>query len=244
MIESKHDIYKIDNYLIKIGLVIFAFSMLLLIGFITEYNKDPNLEENIPPLVFLVFFIIGSLSLLIIGYIVRKKEQTVSIVLTKLRQTIEVSVTDLSVQTGISRIKILNSLKIINRRLPDFYIWNQKIDTIADGRLKRTVALVEKCSSCGNTIGKEYPVAADQLPECPYCSTLLSSEEWNRVKSDSIKTIKEEDLHSINNRYAHAAKDKSFSWPVFIFLFIFFWPGAIIYLLAKQLNYGVKQIKG
>lgn len=228
--KIKHDIYTIDNILIKGGYIFLVLFVLIGYSMISKIEGDFNLfYEKIPSLVFLIS---GSVLMLWSGYHFRNIENRINTILKILTITSEVSLTELHRNTGYSIKEIESAIFTINKKLPYYYVINKSSDTISDGRLTTKLARVENCASCGKKMNMDVSVSSDSIPECPYCGVPLHPDRWNSLKREAILDIQK-------NRFSKSSDSKvkiipdDFSWPIFIFLIVFFMPAGLIYYVIK-----------
>jgi hypothetical protein len=171
------------------------------------------------------FFFLGSLFMLFYGYVIRKKENRINSILRNLEIAREVSVPELIENTNHREEHLKEAIKVINNRGFGYYVWNRSTNTIADGRLMRRMVHVETCSSCGNKIGKKFPLVMDNLPQCPSCGSPLDIDQWNTLKVRELDKIDSE-----SEQTQSSSRKKPINIGILIFLLIFAWPAAIFYV--------------
>jgi hypothetical protein len=239
MNEDRYNIYSIDDILIKVGYVF--LSLFILTGGTAVSNMvkgaTPDQSEMLYTAALMLF--LPAMIFLLIGYIFRGKERVAAAIMHKMEITPEVSVADLMKSSGISRRAVERALLLINRRGIGYYILEGESDRIVDGRLYRTMVLVDRCERCGSAISQSFPVSQTEPPLCPYCGTPVGFERWNDMRNRAFEDIRKQDAPSIQTGNlpqtlaASADSRKTFSKPVFILLLLFFWPAAIIYAAVK-----------
>jgi len=222
---KKIDVYKIDNFLIKLGII----GLLLFFIYLISVTKNFQLQilfENSPFETFVVLSgLLTSAVFLFIGIFYRRKENLVSSILSSLNTARETSIPQMVYSTGYTKKQIIESVKEINKRALGYYIIDG--ESISDSRLQRSMVLVDTCTSCGNSIGKTYPLQMNSIPHCPYCSKPLDVNHWNELKMRTLENMDGEPDRSETD-------SGEISIGILIFLIIFFWPGAIIYVLNKR----------
>lgn len=256
---AKKDIFKIDNYLIRIGvlfLIIGVISLFSAPGLYTdllitgdnqiyfEKWEGRTLEEvqaekgekmDIMVLDFPTKRIILTISgffLLLIGIVYRKKENKIISVWDALDRTTEAKVADLSVSLGVSRDFILQNLKHINAQQNAYYVYVSSNDSIVDGRLMGEHVVSLKCSGCGNTINEKVSLTDLHSTSCPYCGAGIEVGELSKKRTEIL-----------HKNATETAETSDFSTGLFIFLLLFFWPAALIYYVVKKGNSSKKAIE-
>jgi hypothetical protein len=220
---AKYDIYKLDNYLIRLGYILLITSVISLIA--SRPVKQIEQGASYFHIIILGFLFLGSLFMLYNGYRIRKKENRINSILRNLEIAREVSVPELLQNTNHKEDHLEEAIQVINSRGYGYYVWNRSTSTIADGRLMRRMIFVDTCSSCGKKIGKKFPLVMDHLPECPSCGSPLDIDQWNTLKVRELDKIDSE-----SQEVRSSFKKKPINIVLLIFLLIFFWPAAIIYV--------------
>jgi hypothetical protein len=246
---AKKNIYKVDNYCFAIGVLLLILGLSIFVDPRT-YNEvtirqgtsytfenkngrtvdqirtiagaDEVIESRFP----LIRSIIGvnGLIILSIGITYRRRENKIIAVWNALDRTGEAKVNDLAVSLGLDRAFITGHLKDINAQRGAYYVWDQGSDKIVDGKLMTDFLLVTECKSCGSKIDEK--ISFDQLspPKCKYCGNPVSvPADLNKLKQDILLT-----------RDVATGDEKKFNVGIFVALLIFFWPGAIVYLVLHR----------
>ncbi|CAA6803781.1 MAG: Unknown protein [uncultured Thiotrichaceae bacterium] len=214
----KKDIYKIDNLLITIGRILLVFSLLSTGCSMSTNSLTQDWASWVLPLS-------AAISLLVVGGLIRHKENQIIAIWNILEHSTEVSMQELMHNTGFERPFIQQALLLINRRGDAYYVWESKNDIIVDGRLRTTLLSVPQCSNCGGIINQTLTLDLNQRPSCPYCGKMVSTGQINQLKSEAIDKI----------RTAGARQEaKGFSIWIFIILFVVFWPAAVAYAVWKS----------
>jgi hypothetical protein len=236
---NNYDIYKIDNFLIKFGYIILIISIILFIRSVLP--ELYNIKEIIisATIIIFLFLFIGSIIMLKYGYYFRNKDNMINAILRQMEIAIEVSSIELMDSTGYTSAQLEESIQAINKHGIGYYVWNKDTGIISDGRLRRRMVYVDNCPSCGNRIGKQFPITLDEIPTCPSCGTTLDVNHWNELKYKEFQKI--EDNKMISDERDRQNKPK-ISIPVLIILILLFWPGAIIYILIKNRGNRFNQI--
>jgi hypothetical protein len=250
---AKKDIYKIDNYFITIGTIFLIIGLTIFLDpntymevsirkgdtyqyedkhgrtldqIKTEKGADEVTETTFP---LIRSIILGNgIILLVIGIFYRRRENKIIAVWNALDRTGEAKVNDLAASLGLDRTFITNHLKDINAQQTSYYVWDQASDRIMDGKLMTEFLLVVECNNCGSKVNEKVAIDLISPPKCKYCgSPISSSESLNKLKQDVLTT------HATVVA-SQAADKKEFNVVLFIVLMIFFWPGAIVYLIMKK----------
>lgn len=222
MKDRRHNLLRIDDVLIKIGLLfLFAFIYVLVI--------DTNGIDQTRLLLTLLFGL-PAVAFLVAGYRARRRERRALSIWKKLDLASDVAAADLLGATGYTRPQLEDALLLINRRGDAFYVWDRESDRIVDGRLRTATVIVENCPGCGSGINKSFPVSAGP-PVCPWCGKALAAERWNELKEQAFARIE-------NSRQQPAGPAPAaltpFRLSTFILLIIFFWPAAVIYATRRN----------
>lgn len=251
---AKKDIYKIDNYFIRIG-----FVMLILggLGFLdpslyydvtiksssgteTHYEYENYAGRTIDEMrqekggqVELIEWsfpwartiLVGNgFILVVIGYYFRSREKKVITVWNALDHSGEARVADLSINLGLPREFILKHLKDINAQTHGAFTYDSRSDKIINSRLLTEFLVMVDCVSCGTKINQKVSLDLSNPPRCNYCGTGVPADHLNKLKQEVILSLKS----------TPAPVESDFSIGVFIALMIFFWPGAVIYVIKKK----------
>jgi len=243
----KKDVFKIDNYLINIGVLFLVIGLvtILLDPFtyidvdLTEINEgdsansnDKNSVEgneiinevvNEKPIKRSIMALSG-LVLLIVGIYYRKKENKIHSIWDALERTNEGKLRDLEASLGLSRSFILDNLKHINAQLGAYYVYISAKDLIVDGRLLEEHTLSVTCDGCGHAINQKVSLANLGKPTCNYCGASISVTELSKLKKGVVSDFASEST----------APKSDFNLAIFIPLLIFFWPAAIGYMVYKK----------
>lgn len=254
---AKKDIYKIDNYFIRIGYILFfvgGIGMAFDPGLWNEITvekrqgstvsytyenrngrtldeiqreKGPGLvvSERSFPLVRAIVLINGII-LLIIGYYYRSIESKIISIWNALEQAGEAHVPSLSVSIGVSREFILAHIKDINAQHQASFTYDSRSDKIINNRLLNEFLVTSDCMNCGNKINQLVSLDLSNPPKCSYCGTGVPTEHLNKLKQEVLITMQVQPT---------TGKEKDFNVTVFVLLLIFFWPGAIFYVVKKKM---------
>ncbi len=249
---AKKDVFKIDNYLITIGILFLIAGLATTFLDPRSYNdllveKSPGsytfedyegrtLEEvqqelgsDVTVTVIEKPFIrpiigISGLLLLMVGVYYRKKENKIHSIWDALEKTKEGKLRDLEVSLGLKRSFILNNLKHINAQLGAYYVYISAKDTIVDGRLMEEHTLSVKCTGCGHSIKKKVSLANLEKPACDYCGAPVPVAELSKLRKDVVNQFV----------WDNTSKKSDFNLAIFIPLLLFFWPAAIGYMVYKK----------
>lgn len=248
---AQKDIYKIDNYFITIGIVLLVVSAISIFADPRSYSEltisngssfkfedregrtDVQIKEQngsnteiaanaFPKIRSLIG--LNGLIILGIGLFYRSREKKIISIWDALDRSGESKVRDLSVSLGLSSNFILKHLKEINAQRNVYFVYDSEHDKIVDGKLMAEYAIVATCSGCGNNINQRVSLHFSKLPTCKYCGTTISIDELNKLKQQVLTTREIQQEVPAGN----------FSVGVFVLLLIFFWPGAIAYVIIKK----------
>lgn len=251
---AKKDIYKIDNYFIRIG-----FAMLIIggLGFLdpslyydvtisetsggkTTYTYENYAGRSIDEMrkekgeQFVLteksfpwartILVSNGLILVVIGYYFRSREKKIISVWNALDHAGEARVADLSINLGLPREFILKHLKDINVQTHGAFTYDSRSDKIINSRLLTEFLVMVDCVSCGTKINQKVSLDLSNPPRCNYCGTGVPADHLNKLKQEVILSLKSRP----------ASIESDFSIGVFVALMIFFWPAAVIYVIKKK----------
>lgn len=251
---AKKDIYKIDNYFIRIG-----FAMLIIggLGFLdpslyydvtikstsgsqTNYTYDNFAGRTMEEMrqekgegyelmewsfPWTRTILVGNgFILVIIGYYFRSREKKIITIWNALDHAGEARVADLSVNLGLPREFILKHLKEINTQTHGAFTYDSRSDKIVNSRLLTEFLVLVDCSSCGTKINQKVSLDLSNPPRCSYCGTGVPADHLNKLKQEVILSLKS----------TPELVESDFNIGVFIALMIFFWPAAVVYVIKKK----------
>lgn len=192
---------------------------------IKEHGGDTEIFINEFPKIRTLIGING-LILLGIGLYYRSKEKKIISIWDALDRSGEAKVKDLSVSLGLSSDFILKHLKEINAQRNAYFVYDSDHDKIVDGKLMAEYVIVATCTGCGNNINQRVSLHFSKLPTCKYCGTTISIDDLNKLKHEVLSR------REVSGNATVAGGN--FSVGVFVLLLIFFWPGAIAYIIIKK----------
>lgn len=247
------DIYKIDNYFISIGVLLIIVAAISIFAdprsyyeltitngstlkwedregrtdeqIIQEHGADTVITPSGFPKIRTIIGINGFV-ILAIGLFYRSREKKIISIWDALDRSGESKVQELAVSLGLSRDFILRHLKEINAQRNVYFVYQSDQDKIVDGKLMAEYVVVANCPGCGNNLNQKVSLHFSQLPTCRYCGTTISVDDLNKLKHEVM---------SSRNIVVEPPKS-DFSVGVFVLLLIFFWPGAVAYVIIKKSN--------
>ncbi len=225
---DNYNIYKIDNYLIKIGYVLLLIIISIFLKSIFPNLNNIPASDSIFKFFLLAFLFSGSIVMLFFGYYFRRKENMINAILRQLDTAIELSSNELLENTGYSKLQLEDAILTINKNGLGYYVWDKNSGIISDGRLRRRVIYIDNCPNCGHRLEKNIPITMDKIPSCPSCGTAINVNYINEIKFKEIQNIENE-----KKEYTSQIKGDKISIGFVIFLSIFFWPAAVIYIILK-----------
>lgn len=215
MSVSKKEIHRIDNWLIRCGWL--AFASLLFANACTDSFDGRSLAMLVFDWRFFAVAL-GGMFCLVIGYVIRGRENRVLAVWNILEHATEVSVAELQRSTGFTRTFIDKAVRIINRQPGAYYVFDDANDTIVDGRMRSAVVVVDHCGACGAPVNTRVSLDLPVPPACPHCAGPVLSADMNQLKLERVDALR-----------AQCAARSKFSVLLFIVLLFLFWPAAIVY---------------
>ena len=189
-----------------------------------EKGEGYEISERSFPVVRSIMLING-IVLLAIGYYYRSRENKIISIWNALEHTGEAHVPSLSISVGVSRDFILNHLKDINAQQQAAFTYDSRSDKIVNNKLLAEFLVSADCVNCGNKITEKVSLNLSNPPRCQYCGTGVPADHLNKLKQEVLLTL----------QAPAEAGEKDFNIPVFILLLVFFWPGAIFYLVKKKM---------
>jgi hypothetical protein len=252
---AKKDIYKIDNYFITLGYIFFFLGSISMAldpflwneistattnGNTTNYdfeNKNGRtleqiqqekgagvvVEERSFPYVRTIMAVNGLL-LLIVGYTYRRRENKIISIWNAVEKSGEARVGDLTLSLGLTRDFILKHIKDINAQNQGAFTYDSRSDKLINNRLLSEFLVMVDCVSCGTKINQKVSLDLSNPPRCSYCGTGVPTDQLNKLKQEVVLSIQS----------TPASVSSDFNVAIFIALLIFFWPGAVFYVIKKK----------
>jgi DNA-directed RNA polymerase subunit RPC12/RpoP len=219
----KRNIYKLDDYCLTVSYVLIVPLLFKALGYLPYLGLPvetirPLSEKLSKDFLFLAIFIISILFLQIVGRTVRKKEKILQKLIDIIMDAGTITYTDLARATGLE-------ISALKRLVSDIEKHNgQYIETTKDSvgiKMGEKVEITNKCSTCGASFTHSVSIDTVSL-KCGYCGAPVESEVINNAKEGVFRRSQEK---------ADMLKEpKKLNVVVLIFLFIVFWPGAVIYM--------------
>jgi hypothetical protein len=230
--RGNRDIHKIDNVLIatgKVAAVLAVLGVLMLIG--VAVGKEEDQAAGAAVIVLGVVLVAAPFVLLGVGYALRRREDQMIAVWTILERSFEVSVPELSVNSGFSREFILEVVRLLNRRGLAYFVWDARTDTIVDGRLRSTVMIAERCPTCNAHTGQRLSLDAAASARCQYCGAPFGAAYLSELKLRLMEQLRQQPAEpAVAPAGAQAGK---FSMVTFLVLLFIFWPLGIAYATRR-----------
>ncbi|MCB1159949.1 MAG: hypothetical protein H7A25_11800 [Leptospiraceae bacterium] len=225
----ERNFYKIDDYLIITGsilITLFLPFMIALIGALGRRGKGGFF------LILVLCFIGFSPFIMIgLGLYFRSKEKKLNQFANLLETVLDIDAGELIKVSGMNKKKILEGIQRIENTGEAFYVWDENLFRVYDRRLKSKYVFVDSCPSCGGKLGKEFSLIMEGIPTCHYCGNPFSLDYWNNLKHQVMDSISKNNLE----KYRIEMSGKSnLNKPLLIFLFMFFWPLGIYYLMKEK----------
>ncbi|MEM7406837.1 MAG: hypothetical protein AAF458_16180, partial [Pseudomonadota bacterium] len=219
---ASKDIHKIDNLLIRTGWLT-AIALLVAEGCSSDSPTDGVTLGSMAIAIPVLSLVLGvaALVMLVVGYLIRSRENKVVAVWDILEHATEVSIADLERSTGFSRAFIEGAVRTINRQPGSYYVVDDDAGTIVDGRMRSRIVMVEQCQSCGAHVNMQVSIDLPKAPACAHCGAPVASGDLNQLKLDRVDALRES-----------SRKKGEFSVLLFVVLLILFWPLAVV--LAKR----------
>jgi hypothetical protein len=213
----KRNITAIDDWLIRVGFLVLAGSML-------ESSCSSDAVASAGSQFFRTALLIGGAVTLAVGYVVRWDERRIAQVWRILEHSTEVKVEEVSYATGFDQEFLLRAVRTINRQPNAYYVWDRAAGTIVDGRMRSQVLAVDQCESCGAMVNEKISLDLANVPSCTHCNGPVTVQDLNRLKTEGLREL----------RAKAEQTTPSFSLPLFLVLLFTFWPAAIVYLIWSR----------
>lgn len=168
----------IDSYLIASGAALVVFAL-----FIAPWVT--------PKGVFLWNAVAAGLGLIFVGSRVRASEDRAIDLWKMLDAAREITVSDITLTTGMPRRRVLKDLILVNTLRGVDYVHVPERDLIVDRRLLRTLPIRKSCEGCGYNTSERVSLLLYDVPECPSCGSGLKT-DLNEHKSALLDRLKAE----------------------------------------------------
>lgn len=178
---------------------------------------------------YLLVAALAPAAMLAVGTLIRRRERRLVSIWNVLHQNVETDVRDLLDNSAFKRPDIEWAVGLLNRRGLAFYAWRRDTDTIEDGRLGSTMLHIDRCDSCGASVGLSIPASLREVPCCEYCGSAQSADQLNRMKREVITELRDRPVST----GSAAARAPRMSMGVFVVLVLLCWPAAIAYAIYK-----------
>ena len=176
---------------------------------------------------------LAPISMIVIGGFLRRRNRRAQRVGSLLRHTLETDVGELLRHTKFTRAQVEAAVSQLNNQGAGFFVWNRDSDTIEDGRLGSTFLHIERCESCGASIGLRVKASLKVVPRCSYCGSAVSTHDHlNALKQEAMSTLRSSDATALDA--ARRGANQPMSIWLFVFLIILCWPAAIAYAVYKS----------
>jgi len=228
-VAVKRNIYKLDDYCLTISYILIVPLLFKALGYLPYLGLPvetirPLSEKFSKDILFLAIFIISIIFLQIVGRTVRKKEKLLQKLIDIIMDARTITYTDLARATGLE-------ISALKRLVADIEKHNgQYIETTKDSvglKMGEKVEITNKCSTCGASSTHNVSIDTVSL-KCGYCGAPVEAEVINNAKEGVFRRSQEK---------ADMLKEpKKLNVGLLIFLFIFFWPGAVIYMAMFYFN--------
>ena len=217
------NLYKVDTIFLVIGPILF---LAFLPGALDNASSG-SIASAITGIILLSI----PLSMVSIGFFYRIIEKRASRLLYLLELVSDVNIGELVRSTSLSPKQIKKILASIKKMGYGYYIWDEQLYRVYDRRLLDQFIYVEACPSCGSKMGTKYSLILQKIPECDYCKNPLPIKYWNELKLKTLDSISKNNLEAYK---IESQKTEKLNKPLLIFLFLFFWPLGVYYLLKYK----------
>jgi len=231
---STGNISLVDDRLIRAGVFALCLALILLGIYL-------NLGRAGFELLFLWIVGIAAVGtfLLVAGISARKREKK-CIGLWRLLQTHpDIKLSLYMEQSGNSLTDVQRASSIINESGAGFLVVDSKNDRLYDSRLNIKESVTFQCTNCGASSTSSIGLIESTAIVCQYCQApapdavvpSMSDKHEFLIRRNS-QTMS---VMSLIDKNHHKQESSSISIPLFIFLLVFFWPGALLYVLWKKM---------
>ena len=250
-----------DEILMVVGAALTLFGMLALIGFSSRFDAtDPGI---IPKLLFTGLQVMGGIVLFGLGVRFRRLERRLIKLHSVVGGVDRIGIRELARSAGMSAVDARSGVIYLIGRGFIRHRFNPKRDLIylsgdgedreasstpsttdgygaADAQAPRAAAgwtrVPAKCPSCGAPGTGASLIPAGSEPDCEYCGSRLVGEHVpppEALQPAPAAGQPVEGVMTLALPLKAGSQVFNGSWFVLILLFIFFWPAAVAYLIAK-----------
>ncbi|MBK8398783.1 MAG: hypothetical protein IPL26_26490 [Leptospiraceae bacterium] len=187
--------------------------------------------------IFSLILIIGGIipiSFLFAGYKIRTKENKILAIKAMLEKSLDTSIQDIQISTGLTKKFILEAIGVINLRGFGYFVIDSNSNRIMDARLRTEWILIDKCPSCGAAINQKVTLSLNNAPECPYCKNPFPWNFLNELKRKTINEIYSQEHSKEQIIQPIQLPKRNFSIGIFLLLLILIWPLAIYYAISRD----------
>lgn len=223
------NITSIDDRLLRASFTVGVGSLLLLTGFLNPAGNGSKLW-----LVWFLGIVIVSLTLLVAGFLARKREKR-CVGLWRLMQTHpEIQLSLYLQQSGNSLADVKKAVRTINKAGAGMLVVDSVNDRLYDNRMAETESTTFECNNCGaNSTASNLD---DESAVCQYCHApapdgLISTVSERR---ESLVKSNTERLGLLKPASQH--QSEKINIPILIALLVVFPPAAVVYVVKKAFD--------
>lgn len=232
------NLYRIDDVLLRAGgvallLAVVATGLVIVVGLATGSSDggDPGLAALAHYAPLLGPAALCPVALLGLGVAFRRRQNQTLAIWNLLRQNAELQVAPLIANSDFRREDLERTVRFLNNRGLDHYVWDRESDTIQDARLRAQQLHIEKCDECGASVSLRIPVAFTEVPRCPFCHDPVSAESLDERRRETIERLRAE--HRPERERSTSGFTSPFSLALFVLLLFAFWPAGLVYAWFK-----------
>jgi DNA-directed RNA polymerase subunit RPC12/RpoP len=221
----KHNIYKLDDICLLISWIILAFLIIRLVRLVPHFFNGGVTGRS-----FIVSGILAGsfIFLQAVGRRVRKKEYRMQQIITVILDHKSISIANLSRVTGYPLAELKTDLIDLEKHnRPHIVIEAERVSL----RIGDSVPISYSCRNCGASATANIRLEEPSIT-CAYCGSPIDLEGADEMRKEVLQRAEETS--------ASLRENTQLNIPLLIILFMFFWPGAIIYLVS----YSMKKNKG
>lgn len=170
------------------------------------------------------------IALLGAGLRLRRREKRAVALLRTVERQLVVRVPDWLASSGMSRSEVEVALRDLSNAGTALLVFDREADEIQDGRLRRAVVQVEKCTTCGARIEQEVELSRlGHETSCDHCGSALSDDEIDAARDRLVTEIRAQNASAARARRT----SPDFSLGLFAILMIVCWPIALVYAYQR-----------
>jgi hypothetical protein len=220
----ERNIYRIDDYCLRIAYILAAIAAITLLAFLTKATTTR--------FVFLLFWSFSAAILFFVGYAYRTTENTLARLTDIIVSEGSIGLSDLSQRAEVPLGKLRKLVAEIEKyNHPLIKLEKDRVGLFIGG----SVDISNQCHSCGASSSHRIQLTSP-VPQCSYCGAPVDGEKIAMAKEELYDRARLLCAQQTSAR-------KILSVPLLIFLVILFPPAALIYLFICALPRQIRALQ-